>query len=805
MLLAFGLLRAAPLPAQQAGAGAAKPEEQINVTADSLQMSDKGTEIQGQGNVEVKRQEMTLKADQVWMNRETNDMEAAGHVTMDDPEWKIKSADRLRFNLGAEVGTIDNGDVFLEKGHLSLTGRRIEKLSGQAYHIDDGFFTTCLCESGPPSWKISAEEMDISREGTGKIRRATFYILDVPVLYLPYALFPVKSERQTGFLFPEFGVSSKSGFRYMQPFYWAISKSSDATITFDIETRARVGFLGEYRQIFSRDANFQIDFSYLNEAFRDNPDASIKDRTIAECKRSKFGGGVDCDVIPLNRGSIIANHRQTDSSGWTTYSDIRLFSDDFFTRELARTLHFTYDQERDIKTSRYSLSRAGFFRSWGEANLRGEWDFYQDFIQADKRTLQRTPQLATNGRSALWNTPLEFRWQAAGVNYLRQEGADGLRLDLRPELVLPFHMANYLYGSFSVAPRETAYHLYDTNDSPLLVTCALPFPAFCNRVERHFARNSSRELVEVNGNVGTSFGRVYSWDGADLQKIRHVVEPQVSYLFISRSRQSDIPIMDGIDRVNHRNMLTFSLTNRFWGKFSQSGAALPEDPDVEPVVALTSGDTRELGRLKFEISYDMEHERTVGDRLSDLDISLRVTPKDYLALAIGTGVSPNSGQLNQAQALFSILDPRPITRRVLDVDFMRPNSLDLTYRFIGKNADAPLAENANLLLVTHSPKFCIGGDVNFDPRCKVEKEVMGLFGVRSLLHLTDHLLFLYEANYNTKKGGFTTNRGAVKLLSQCECWTVTASVNRTTNPDETNFKFSFELLGLSSQAKQIFK
>lgn len=813
LILAAVLSRGAPL----LGADAPKPEEQINVTADSLSMKDRGVEIEGQGNVVVKRQEMTLKADQVWMNRETNDMEASGHVSVDDPEWKLKFADRLRLNMTEEIGTIENGDVFLEKSHLSLTGSRIQKLPGQSYHIDEGFFTTCLCEDGPPTWKVSADEIDVTREGSGVIRRAKFYIMDVPVLYLPYAVFPVKSERQTGLLFPEFGNSSKGGFRYMQPFYWAISKSSDATLSFDIESRARIGFMTEYRTIFNRNARAEINLSYFNETFRANPGGAIKDRTIAECQTTLGGTSpfskTDCGgVIPQNRWSVIETHRQTGSSGWMTYSDIELVSDDFFLREMTHNLHFNFDQERDIRTSRYSQSRAGFLKGWGDATLQGEWNFYQDFIQADKRTLQRTPQLSFTGRTVLGNTPLELRWRTAGINYLRQEGADGLRFDLRPELLLPFHLANYLHGSLSVAPRETVYHLYDPVDSPLLASCSLngaPPPKFiCSKVQRNLPRNNSRELVEVTGNLGTSFGRVFSWNGADIEKIKHVVEPEVQYLFVSHSRQSDIPIMDGVDRVNHRNLMTFSLTNRLWARFSHGGAALPEDADVEPVAAPGAGDTREFGRLKFAVSYDVDQEKTLGDRLSDLDFNLRVMPRDYLAFESGTSISPNSGRVSQATALFSIFDPRPITRRVLDRDFMRPNSLDLSYRFIGKTIDSLFAKNANLVVVnpTIPPTPCASsatasGEATFDLRCASERTVMGLIGIRSILHLTDHLLILYESNYNVLKGGFTTNRGSLKILSRCECWSLTLALNQLTNPNETRFNFNFNVLGLGSQAK----
>ena len=176
---------------------------EINLRADKLSTGNGSNQIEASGNVEIKREATTLKADEVRFNRATQEVEAKGRVRIDDPEWKIKSADSLKLNMGQETGEIENGDLFLEQGHISISGRRFEKFGGQSYHVDDGFFTTCLCESGAPSWKFSAEQMDLALDGVGTIKNGYFYVLDVPVFYLPYGYFPLNTERQTGFSFPE--------------------------------------------------------------------------------------------------------------------------------------------------------------------------------------------------------------------------------------------------------------------------------------------------------------------------------------------------------------------------------------------------------------------------------------------------------------------------------------------------------------------------------------------------------------------------------------------------------------------------
>ncbi len=739
-------------PIQSDSALAQQKKEEIDVSADKLTIEEAGNVIQADGNVEIKRGETILKARSVRVNKKNQQVEAKGQVSVADPEWKMK-AESLHMNLQDETGEIQNGEIFIEKGHLKLSGRRFEKFIGQSYHIDDGSFTTCLCESGVPPWKIKAKEIGLSREGEGFVRGGTFHIYDVPVLYLPYAFFPMRTERQSGFLFPKFGFSSREGFRYQQPFFLAISKSTDATLQANIEARARLGVQGEFRSILSQNSSLQVNGSYFNESIRDDPGDDIEDGTIAD------------QDIPQDRWSAIASHRITHGRGWVTYSDIFAFSDDLFTRELVDRFDLSPDRERDIRTTRYARSRVGFFNSSGDMHLRGEWDAYQDFVQEDDRTFFKIPKLTFWGQRSL-GMPVELSWRAEGVNYMRKEGVDGLRLDLRPELTLPFQLPPFLSGSLAAAPRETVYYLY--------------------RTEGRFDRNSTRELVELRGNIGTAVGSIFSWDGPVLKKIKHVVEPQVNYLFIPGTNQSDIPIMDGTDRINRRNILNFSLVNRFLGKFVREPLEGAADKEVEFLTPSARSEVREIGRLGLALSYDIDKERKRGDSLSDLDIDLKLIPANYLSIDAFTGLNPGPWQFSQAGAQLSLTDPRPLLRRVLDRDFRKPNALSVSYRFVRRDLLAPLTVDANLTL-TALP------DENDFKRNTLEE-----VGVHSLFHVTDHLLFLYDSSYDARKGRFTSNRGGIKFLSLCECWTANFSVNRTTNPGKTSFNFGFSLLGLGS-------
>ncbi len=750
-------------PASKSGAGG---ENEINISADKLSTSDGSNQIEASGNVELRRQEMTLKADQVRFNRATQDVEAKGGIVIDDPEWKVKSADALRMNMGTEAGVIENGDIFLENGHLSMSGRRFEKFGGQTYHIDDGFFTTCLCDSGAPSWKFYAEQMDLALEGTGTIKNGYFYVLDTPVLYIPYGIFPLRSERQTGLLFPSFGHSTKEGFRFLQPFFWAISKSSDATLTFDAESRARIGSIGEYRTMFDRNSDFRIASSYFNENLRKNADASIVNKTIAD------------PTIPKNRWSVVGNHRYTTNSNWLAFSDFAGYSDDLFARELVDRFDLPGTQEANIRRSRYGESRFGLFRNWDDTFIKGEWNFFQDFIQPESGTLQRTPQLALWGRRFASGFPLEFRWRAEGINYIRHKGGDGLRLDIRPELVAPFRAGPYLFGALSVAPRETLYHLY----SPV----------------KSSERNFSRELVEIRGNLATSLSRVYRFDRPDLIGLKHVFEPEVSYLYVPGVNQSGIPIMDDIDRINRRNVVSFALTNRFWGK--AQGRFAPSDADKEVVLnSVGSGDVRDLGFFRLALSYDIGKAPNNANRLSDLDIKLRMNPFNFFNLNLESALNTSPWQFSSTQLSVGFTDPRPLTRRVADPDFVRPNSFNVSYAFLRKNLPLSIfAEDANVDQSTL--QTCIPDPTNpICPRINVNQNVAANVGVSSLYHATDNILLFATSNVDALQGRLLNFSAATKFLSFCECWSATLGVRQDINPAKTSVFFNFSLAGLGGQ------
>ena len=144
------------------------------------------------------------------------------------------------------------------------------------------------------------------------------------MLYSPYAVFPADTSRHSGFLAPRIGESGLRGFQLLQPYFWAIDRSSDVSLALDLETSQRVGVMGEYRLITGQDNYFALDGAFYDESLRSaqNRQGDIIDTQISD------------PHIPVNRWDIIAMARQHITDNLVAYGDATTVSDQLLLREL---------------------------------------------------------------------------------------------------------------------------------------------------------------------------------------------------------------------------------------------------------------------------------------------------------------------------------------------------------------------------------------------------------------------------------------------------------------------------------------
>ncbi len=207
-------------------------EEPFELTADSLHYDIERELYVGRGNVVIRQSGRTLRADWVAFNRKTGAGVASGNVQLEDA-GDVVTADFVEFELETIQGVVHGGRLESQTSRFRASAAEIAKTGPRTYSFRDGRFTTCRCpdpEDTDP-WVLRSQEAELEVEGYATARNTTFDVFGVPVAWIPWMVFPVKTERQTGLLFPEFSLGSFHGFEFGLPFFWAINDQAGVVLT----------------------------------------------------------------------------------------------------------------------------------------------------------------------------------------------------------------------------------------------------------------------------------------------------------------------------------------------------------------------------------------------------------------------------------------------------------------------------------------------------------------------------------------------------------------------------------------------
>lgn len=175
-------------------------------------------------NVRVRQPGEILTADYAILDLQLRTVVARGNCVYIAADTVIYG-DEMHFNLDTRTGSIVSGRVSNDR--FSLAGERINKLGPHRFQTHWGEYSTC--RDCPQSWAFQAEDVDMEIEGYAFMKNVTIKVKDAPALWFPYLIVPMKTQRQTGLLFPSIKYSDQNGAMLVLPFFWAISRSVDMT------------------------------------------------------------------------------------------------------------------------------------------------------------------------------------------------------------------------------------------------------------------------------------------------------------------------------------------------------------------------------------------------------------------------------------------------------------------------------------------------------------------------------------------------------------------------------------------------
>lgn len=488
----------------------------VNLEADELSYDKDSGRYRASGQVQLTQGDVEVRSQLLWWNQVSGDIEAEGDVQLITPDEKL-SGSKVLYNLQAGTGTVENGQIFLREQNLHVRGAQIERRGEFDYRITDGTFTTC--DGDVPSWKFGADQVDVTLEGYARAKNAVFYLKDIPSFYVPYILYPIKTERESGLLMPRVGYSERRGFQYNGAYYQVLGQNQDATIFFDYLTEMGLGKGLEYRYIFGTANAGELRGYHIDV-----------DRV---------------DGVPVNadRYALEWRHDGTLPGGVRIVADALYVNDDDYFADFGEVAS---DYNRDKVQSIFFLSK-----NWGKFNLVGQFKYTKDLEADDPTTLQLLPRISFDAtRQRIGESFFYYKFESQYTNFWRDEGVRGERLMLRPSL----SASTQLFGVVDVTP-EVAYR---------------------QRYYWGMSNNAAAEqegLFEFSTKMTSKIQRVYEQPIGPVDKLRHSLEPEVVYRYIPVLEQEHLPEFDSYDRIEEVNRIEYALLQRFTARFDQDEGA----------------------------------------------------------------------------------------------------------------------------------------------------------------------------------------------------------------------------------------
>ena len=501
-----------------------------------------------QGNVVIRHEGATLRADLVRYDRNTHEARAEGNVRLnrEEQEWVMPAA---YYNFDTHVLKADEVRGFFDPVYLQ--GEHLDTVASNHYSVARASVTTCDLKR--PEFRMQATSGQIFPGDHIALYNVTAYVGNVPVLWSPIVIWSLKGDNAPITL--SVGQGSDYGFFLMSTTYWRLNQNLRLGLDVDEFTRRGFGSGPEVQYHFGPAVQGLLRGYYINDAA---PETSSNLVSRSE-------------VIPSNRYRAEWQHKQSFTNDVDLTVDLSRQSDptvihDFFTREFREDSEPSSVADLTKRGDDYTLS----------ALVRPQFnDFFAE--------VERLPEvkLAVD-RTKLGSTPLFYEGETSAGYYNNVAGDTGdplfqghtFRADTFHQLVLP----EFLFGWLSVVPRAGVRYTY-----------------YENAPDTAPNTNEVRRLVEDLG-TEASFKLSRTWSDVQFRPLgidglRHILQPFADYQYVpspnvtsndlfqfdtirtttnaigqsfsvTRWSPLDFPEFNSIDAISRENILRFGLRQK---------------------------------------------------------------------------------------------------------------------------------------------------------------------------------------------------------------------------------------------------
>jgi LPS-assembly protein len=462
-------------------------------------------------HVVVRQGQRIVKSDKAQYHSADNVVRVQGQVDYEDPLIHLTGSNGRYSTSGGASFNEAQFELLQRDAHGSA--QLVDVTPGGILRLQEVTFSTC--PETAEVWQIKARTLTLdSDQHTGVARDASVDFKGIPILYLPWLSFPLDDERKTGFLFPSVGTNSRSGFELTTPWYWNIAPQEDLLLDPTYYTRRGIDIGGDARYM-TDDQRGELIWHFLPY------DAQAASEGLTDHDRS---------FIHLTQTTELPD-------------DFRLHID---AANVGDALYFQDFGQGPEGTSVAYLDRSAEL-SYRDPNWRLSARFQQfqtldaieELLDPTQRPYARLPQIVADSDFVVGPAGiLHYGFDSEVVNFDRDIGVTGWRLDLRPDATLHFEGPGYFVRP-GVAYEFTQYSLNNTGIGQ--------------------DRNPTRALPTGSLDTGLIFERTTGQEG----RRTLTLEPRLQYVYTPYRDQDQLPLFD--TALPDLNLVELFRTNRFVG------------------------------------------------------------------------------------------------------------------------------------------------------------------------------------------------------------------------------------------------
>jgi lipopolysaccharide transport LptD-like protein/OstA-like protein len=785
-------------PPPPASATPAQPAADVTLTADVVTYDHERDLYEATGNVKITQPDgRVLTSDWALFNGTTRTGVASGNVVIVDAQNTVH-AEFMAIDLNSTVSVGMNGTLDNPQPSVAVRGEVIERTGVDTYHIEHGNFSACRCtpDKARRPWEIEAKEAEVEFPGYAVGHDLWFKVFGIPVLYTPWATFPVKTEKQTGFLLPSYKHSHRNGSEIDLPFFWSVA--DNVNVLFSPQWVSRRGFQETGT------------LEYLTETSTGKAGGSIlpSDREVSNSTDEFFS---------TNRWAYWWRHQQSLLPGVNVGSDITQISDNNMVFDFPRMLGRDLQHQRAVESAAWvDGAKDGIFVQ-GLMSVNNDLQSPND-LDRDRFLEQQLPDLrASILPRQLFGLPIAASFTSRYTDFVQLGGHTGTLFGIKPvngqffdtgtdgRFTVGEPAASGGYGSTDPNnpnfdpnlddannPKATTHtegdgifqegelladsghrlDFYPKLDLPLHFGVVQALAEGGVRETLYFPdaeSDAARTIFTLRGDARADFGRTYVLGTLPLT---HILEPRIAFagvfaqnqdgnpLFIPEPARIEPRLLDGdlrlitedpSDRVPDARITQLQISNRLYGP-----------PRVE------GGPPRLYGEFNFGSGYD-----SAQHAFTRLFALAHFRPSQAIEIGVDGGYDPEAGHLEDMRAVFGWTADSG-------------SNVRLGYRF---NRD-PVQVFEGFL--SRGPEF----NGSRTPTKKVNQ-----VDVQSYVIATSWLEFFVEGYKSLDSGGVDGGRFGAVLRSTCKCWDALVEVEKLARTGDTSVSFQFRLTGMGDQTR----